>query len=242
MDAGADKMVYLLNIRELAEDCSKGSLFAEAVGKVDDARRRKAEQAGTAKGKAAIIGAGLLLQRAVRDRERRKGREDGPKCRTFPETQSAGTPLACVDCTVHGLLMELQEARRLTYRYGQDGKPYFKDIPLYFSISHSGDYVLLAVSGREIGADIQAHRAGAAERIAERYFSPEEIRALHSAQDRDALFFRLWTRKEAYGKLTGRGLAASIEKDLWSGGQELCWEEYGGLSGYSMAVCRYLPD
>lgn len=242
----ADGRVYLLNIRELAEDCPEGSLFAKAMGKVDDARRRKAEQAKTVQGKAAIVGAGLLLQRAVRGWESKEGREDGLECRTFLGSPSTEAFFPCVGCSVRGLLMEPQEARQLTYRYGQDGKPYFEDIPLYFSISHSGDYVLLAVSGREIGADIQAHRAGNVERIAKRYFSSEEVRAFYQAQDRDAFFFRLWARKEAYGKLTGRGLADSIEKDLWSGGTEiagkLSWGEYGGLPGYSMAVCQYRPD
>ena len=43
--------------------------------------------------------------------------------------------------------------------YGKNGKPYFSDIgDFFFSISHSGDYLILAWSCHEIGVDMEQIR------------------------------------------------------------------------------------
>lgn len=223
---------YLLDIREFLEGDARRELFAEAFSRVDETRREKAGSIRQERSRAASLGAGLLLQLAVEQAEAGK-----------PEGQ-AGTEEPWKDgsfarYTVTGLLKALEKPRELSCRLGEKGKPYLRDYPYFFNLSHSGDYVVCVLSRREIGVDIQAHRAGGSGRIAEKYFSPEEAQALLQAKDRDAFFFRLWTRKEAYGKLTGRGIADCLGKNLWSGVEELCWEEYDELPGYSMAVCQY---
>ena len=138
------------------------------------------------------------------------------------------------------------------------GKPYFRDLPFYFNLSHSGDYVLCAVSSAEIGTDIQQQCGKNVERLARRFFTEREAAALEQAgeerETRERLFYRLWARKEAYGKLTGKGIAAALEVDFLPGGtvsspygcssgevggKRLLWEEYDSIAGYSIALCRY---
>ena len=115
----------------------------------------------------------------------------------------------------------IQDSQRiplpLQYRFGPHGKPEIVDFPMYFSLSHSGDYVLCAVSDREVGADIQKLQAADFSKLASRFFTEAEYQALEKCVDeaeRQKLFFRLWTKKEAYGKLTGQGVAAILNRDV----------------------------
>lgn len=234
MQAEVDR--YLLDIRAFVEHEDRQMLIKEAFARLDEERAEKARCIRQEKGMAASLGAGLLLQFAVRKAE---------AVRAAGAVKTADGVL--VQCTVPELLESLEAPLPFAYRYGQGGKPYFKNYPYYFNLSHSGDYVACALSEREVGIDLQEHRGAALERVAQRYFSPEEVLALMQAQDRETLFFRLWARKEAYGKLIGKGIMEVVGRDLWSGGAEevvdagvtLCFEEYDGLQGYSMAVCRY---
>ena len=86
---------------------------------------------------------------------------------------------------------------------------------LRFSVSHSGELALLAVAhGREVGVDVEAARARRRmQGIADRSFTADEAAAIRSAAteaERDATFYRLWARKEAYLKATAEGLAGSL--------------------------------
>lgn len=232
MQAEVDK--YILDIRAFVEREDRQILIGEAFARLDEERAEKARRIRQEKGMAASLGAGLLLQFAVRRAE---------AARAAGSVRTADSAL--LQCTVPGLLESLEAPLPFAFRYGQGGKPYFKNYPYYFNLSHSGDYVVCALSEREVGIDLQEHRGAAFERVAQRYFSSAEVFALMHAQDRAAFFFRLWARKEAYGKLIGKGIMEVAGKDLWSGGAEadggeaLCFEEYDGLQRYSMAVCRH---
>ena len=61
-----------------------------------------------------------------------------------------------------------------------------------------------------------------AERMWRGFFTEREAAALEQAgeerETRERLFYRLWARKEAYGKLTGKGIAAALEVDFLPGG------------------------
>ena len=215
---------YLLDIRELLEadrgaDC--GALFAEALEKVDSERRRKLEKISPKRARAASLGAGLLLQYAVR---RKKGEL---------------LPIL----TVSQVLDKIHRPLPLEYGYGTSGKPYLKNFPLHFNLSHSGDYVLCVTDSREVGADIQLHREGDVGKLAERFFSEEEQEALSRAEEKRALFFRLWARKEAYGKLTGQGVGGTLGACLLPGREDISpgvfWEEYPEPKDYSIAICGY---
>lgn len=90
-------------------------------------------------------------------------------------------------------------------RYGYNGKPAVEGI--CFSLSHSGDMVICAIADKPVGCDIE-RTAQAREKVAERFFAPEEIEYLHrfSGDTLNREFFRLWTMKESYIKMTGEGL------------------------------------
>lgn len=87
------------------------------------------------------------------------------------------------------------------------GKPYLKDCNTYISISHSDEYVVVALADSHIGVDIQ--------RICYR----EKILSLFAADElveSATLFTRLWTMKESYGKYLGCGLTKEILKTDFS--------------------------
>lgn len=87
---------------------------------------------------------------------------------------------------------------------------------IHFNLSHSGERLVLAVSRLpEIGVDIEASsRARRVERIAGRYFSEAEVRALLQLHKEGQLtrFYELWTLKESYIKARGMGLALPLQK------------------------------
>lgn len=115
--------------------------------------------------------------------------------------------------------------RRLLFRYcgwgGDDfaivrkehGKPYITggDRPVFYNISHSGDYLLCALSDTEVGVDIERVEV-ARMNVAERFFHPAEIKSLQylSGKEQDDLFFRYWAAKESFLKYTGKGLTRPL--------------------------------
>ncbi|MBE6030086.1 MAG: 4'-phosphopantetheinyl transferase superfamily protein [Clostridiales bacterium] len=99
---------------------------------------------------------------------------------------------------------------------GEYGKPYIadKDIEIGFSISHSGNYWGCIVGDEPVGLDIQVveDRCGISA-IAERFFSESENDYLKREDERGfglEAFYDIWVRKEAYIKLTGRGIGQGL--------------------------------
>jgi len=108
------------------------------------------------------------------------------------------------------------EPAEIVFETNPHGKPFIKDSGLDFNISHSGEWVLLAAtSSGKIGIDIERIRQGISSHvIARQYFSPGEIKELQALpveEDRVAAFFVGWSRKEAYIKAHGLGLALPLE-------------------------------
>jgi len=104
------------------------------------------------------------------------------------------------------------------FEYASRGKPFLSGNDsghsLEFNLAHSGDLGLLGISlGRRIGVDVErVDRSKAGMDIAERFFSPEEVRALAAVPGggRTEAFFSCWTRKEAYLKARGDGLSLPL--------------------------------
>lgn len=98
------------------------------------------------------------------------------------------------------------------------GKPkaYVGDKEIFISISHSGDFVACALSTATVGIDIEVKRE-VSDGLARRALSRDEYAYVtafegdFSAKEQNEAFFRIWTAKEAYLKLTGEGLAG-LEK------------------------------
>jgi 4'-phosphopantetheinyl transferase len=114
------------------------------------------------------------------------------------------------------------------FSYGDRGKPSLATPGLEFNLAHSDDLALCALTvGRAVGVDVERLRPmDDAERIIARYFTARERLEFldHPTAERAAAFFRGWTRKEAFLKATGEGLAASLdsfEVSLDAGGARL---------------------
>jgi phosphopantetheine--protein transferase-like protein len=118
------------------------------------------------------------------------------------------------------------------FDYGKQGKPeltaaQYAQTGLNFNLSHSGDWLLIAVlqapthSKRyALGVDIEHRRDSTnIHTILKRYFAEPEITdllALDASKQRDR-FFDLWALKESYIKACGKGLAmvlASFSFDI----------------------------
>lgn len=87
------------------------------------------------------------------------------------------------------------------------GKPFAKNLPVHFSISHSGNMVVCAVSNKEIGIDIEEIRP-VKPNAALKFATENELKYINSNENG---FFEIWTLKEAYFKCIGTGLGADIK-------------------------------
>jgi len=85
-----------------------------------------------------------------------------------------------------------------------------------FSVSHAGTMALYAIAmRREVGVDLEVVKPlPDVFALARLVCSPHEIAMLADTPpaERDLAFLHCWTRKEAYGKATGRGLMASLDR------------------------------
>ncbi len=93
---------------------------------------------------------------------------------------------------------------------GENGKPFLQGSPLSFSLSHSGNLALCAVSSGPVGADIQVLRR-CNERLVSRFFTPDEREHIFSSADRDGAFTEIWALKESYVKALGAGLSMPLD-------------------------------
>jgi len=107
-----------------------------------------------------------------------------------------------------------QAAADLIFQYGQFGKPELRDHRLQFNLSHSGDHALVAVSPQELGIDLEFMGKDNVDLdgLIDMVCHPSEQAALNilDAAEKSAQFYRLWTQKEAYCKMSGLGLQQSL--------------------------------
>lgn len=100
---------------------------------------------------------------------------------------------------------------RLEYSYNKHGKPEVLNMQkLQFNMSHSGELCLVAVGkGMPMGVDIELFSERPYEGIAANLFSPQELRELLKTPPalKPAVFFHVWSQKEAFIKACGLGLS-----------------------------------
>ncbi|MDD9820370.1 MAG: 4'-phosphopantetheinyl transferase superfamily protein [Nitrospira sp.] len=108
--------------------------------------------------------------------------------------------------------------RDLRFGVGPYGKPFLDypaGQPLYFNMAHSHHRAVYAVSRDfEVGIDLEGNRDRTDyRRLAERICSPAELTTLQQLpQDtHQAAFLTCWTRKEAFVKAEGTGLAFPLK-------------------------------
>lgn len=101
-------------------------------------------------------------------------------------------------------------------------KPYAKGIDVHFSISHSKDVVVCAVSDKPIGIDVEKIRPINLS-VAKRVCTDDELLEVFGRVPKDddfgytdntqvlTRFFKQWCAKEAYVKCSGKGLSSGLE-------------------------------
>lgn len=107
--------------------------------------------------------------------------------------------------TVAGLLSLKTED--IIIERDKKGKPFVKDSDIHISISHSGDFVALAVDAKPVGIDIEVIRPLDLS-VAKKVCNDSDNILLNSSGSKERLntFFKIWTAKEAYFKKKGTGI------------------------------------
>lgn len=102
--------------------------------------------------------------------------------------------------------------QQLQFVLGDNKKPHLIDVDgsiIRYNLSHSGDWIVLAIATLPIGADVEfIDTAFPYQDILEDNFSKEEVDHIGSSPER---FFAMWTRKEAILKATGQGLGDHLQ-------------------------------
>ena len=173
------------------------------------------------------------LEQAIYQRCSDARRAKADLCRTDEKRRQSLAASCLLDCALRRI--GLQE-RNVRYQTGE--KPSIMGLSDFrFSLSHSGNWAICAVSDREIGADVEMPRE----------FSPRLLQRYFTEQERtDPL--RVWVLKESFCKLTGVGIREipTLEAELRDPVSMLqhgkqtdvrFWEE-NLPDGARIAVCR----
>ena len=100
-----------------------------------------------------------------------------------------------------GAAMRLCGYEQAEIKKTENGKPYFENSDVFFSISHTDGICAVALGESPCGIDIENKRE-ISKKIRDRY--------LDGCDEREAL--KEWTKKESYGKMTGEGFFFKEEK------------------------------
>lgn len=155
-----------------------------------------------------------LLQKAVWEKNieqvRQERKEKALKCKIrIDQCRSLGAGLLLKT----GLLCEGVPYEDAMLLVGPHGKPeLIGPMELYFSISHAGSYAAAAFSDVPVGVDIeQADRNWS--KVVQRVYTSNELDYIEvcSKDDNDNSIrliktAEIWTRKESYAKLKGKGM------------------------------------
>lgn len=95
-------------------------------------------------------------------------------------------------------------------KFINNGKPVIDN--LFFNISHSKKYVICTTADKAVGADIE-EISEYNENIPKRFFSKNECEYLSKQPEanKSKEFFRIWTIKESYIKMTGEGISCGLD-------------------------------
>lgn len=96
------------------------------------------------------------------------------------------------------LMNQLSEEQLL---HNEMGKPYYENGP-YFNVSHSGKYVMMAVSTREIGIDIEENVPKDMSLLT-KIFNEAEAKVIKEHAD----FYYIWCAKESLIKCIGSSIS-----------------------------------
>lgn len=96
------------------------------------------------------------------------------------------------------------------FTYGKQGKPYFGNIRLFFSLSHCRTAVAAGACENEIGVDILDNRL-LNENIALRICNEAELEKFNRSENKQEFLRQLWCRKESIVKRKGIGFTEGFK-------------------------------
>jgi 4'-phosphopantetheinyl transferase len=179
--------IYYSNVHNLIEQAgADDAILEDLMKKVDKERIEKAVRFKRLPDKVCSLVGGALIQTALKDYiQESKTQKFSP-----------------------------EDVLDISYVLVENGKPCVKNYPsFHFSLSHSGDYVALATANIPVGIDVQEERVSDPDKLAERFYSDKEneiLRKIEDDEERSHMFFRIWSAKEAYIKMTGYGLQEDL--------------------------------
>ncbi len=132
--------------------------------------------------------------------------------------------------------IKIQKDKIIIDREGK-GKPYLRGVDKYhFSISHSGGCIAFVDDTDRIGVDTEKIEKCDI-KIAKRFFTPEEYEIINEKENIDEEFFRVWTQKEAYLKMTGDGIGYGLNKfNVYDKEKKDMFKTYK-INNYVISVC-----
>lgn len=92
--------------------------------------------------------------------------------------------------------------------YNEYNKPYLKNEKIYFNISHSNGMIVLVISDKEIGVDIEYFVYK--ESVVRKYFTNNEQNEILNSKNKVYDFTRIWVMKEAFVKMKGIGISYGL--------------------------------
>lgn len=130
------------------------------------------------------------------------------------------------ECALSYLLLSEMMGFQPVFATGPHGKPYLSDTetePLCgahtnercFNLSHCRAAIGCVVGVEDVGIDVEC-TGRYKERLAQYCMNDDELQQIKEADDADALFTMLWTKKEALLKLTGEGITDDMKTCLTS--------------------------
>ncbi|MCQ2794921.1 MAG: 4'-phosphopantetheinyl transferase superfamily protein [Bacilli bacterium] len=114
------------------------------------------------------------------------------------------------------LLLKLLEDEKISYRdsnfrIDQNGKLYLLNSNIHFNLSHSGNYVIVAISDSLIGVDVEHIKPQKdIKEIVNYVLDEKEIEEFSKSKNQINDFYLMWTKKESYTKCIGKGLSAGM--------------------------------
>lgn len=127
------------------------------------------------------------------------------------------------------------------------GKPYLLlQSGLFFSLAHAQEMAVCVIADQEVGVDVERkdRLTGKKEeqklKIAKKMLTPEEWKQWEKEEYRTETLISIWTKKESYVKMTGRGLTVKLMTiDTLSNAfyQQMLLDDM-----YILSVCTALVD
>lgn len=148
-------------------------------------------------------------------------------------------------CITSGLLIKRFFGDKCI-RLNEWGKPFAPDGG-YFNISHSGTYVLFALSDYEIGCDIERIRFLNPLKTGRAVFGETEQQYIIDNYDKIGSFFELWTKKESLLKCMGEGFHRSaksvdVSADSFEENGKVYYMKCYCFADYTVSVCSVSND